>query len=689
MITSVNNGRIVNVTAIIGSNNVSVGDNIIPSKSDLAFRTTRRNGLTLTDAFGNNATILLPCFLASTSGHRITGDNTRDSEKILDGNSYTIYYKVRQVNDIDNAVIVSFGGGLNAVRRGLEFRAYYERYSVFIADGAVSQRYDLVLNINTNMKDQGVFDVICQINYDTKRVVCGVYDSDNNLIGTESDIDISGYTFNNDDNFEDFTFTSEYFVIENMKKFTGLKTLEQCQADTYRTDLQIHLANVFSAADISGNAQDFLHISITSDDIYYDNLSTWLLDYGFDRYGKLADNIRRHIPRDASGNSYAPTHAGGDPWYSSRIMAEVLGNDFFINMVDCKIRFTHAFFDRSNVTIWGASARAGYYDSSNKKDFHISELNQRTLQEWLNDGYKGRLFIHMNDNSIESRDRIILKEIFLYSTDKTGTNHKSILEYTNDAMAAILDTSGDITYSGNYVALGYLKTTKPMFTLRIDDGYDNAYDDWRSVFNGLNVNPSMNIHSELVGTTQALYTFMTWAEIRTLISEGWEITSSGKYDNDWALVWKDTVAPEVSGSKSTTNNQGIICNHLIPNKHGMDNISCAYFAHKYNYKTCHVGYDYGSVNGTNPQIIDIWNLCAMSTDLAGIYNLDQILNATEIQNCKDQIDLCVSGNRWAIFYLHAYNATISAAITEVINYAIAQGVANVTMDEALENTKYL
>ncbi len=691
MITSVNNGRIVNVTAIIGSNNVSVGDNIIPSKSDLAFRTTRRNGLTLTDGFGNNATILPKLFI-NDSGAKIYGSRTNSYERCLDGGSYTYYLKFKQVYDA-NVVsvddVVTFGGGYIAAWRGVQLRIKINKLEVYIADGSTALDHTLVDAANTNLKGQGVFDVIVNVDYPNRKLIAGVYDSDNNLVGSAADIDISSLVFNNDMNAKAIEFESEICILDNFKKFDAVKTLTQCQTDSYRNDLQIHLANLYSSADISGNSRDFAHSGFTATDIYYDNLSSWGLDYGFDRAEKYGFDTIRDIARDSDGNPYYPSLDAGALWIASKTTKEQNKDDYFHNLLDCKIRFTHSFFDRSNTTIWGASARSGYYDSGNKKDFHISELNQRTLQKWLNDGYKGRLFVHISNNSIETRDRYLLKEIFLYENDKTSTDHLTVLNYTGDSMAAIL-SGGEVTYDGDYVAIGYLKTTKPMFTIRIDDGYDNAYDDWRSVFNGLNIDPSMNIHSELVGTTESPYTFMTWTQIKTLISEGWEITSSGEYDNDWsALMLFTTLESELLGSKQTINSQGIICNHLIPNKHGIDNPSVSYLAHKNGYKTSHAGPNLYNSTGANPLIIDKFNLNAMPCDLAGDYNLDQTPNATEIQNCKDQIDLCVSGNRWGIFYLHAYGTRLRDAIIEVINYAIAQGVENVTMDEALENTKYL
>jgi hypothetical protein len=195
------------------------------------------------------------------------------------------------------------------------------------------------------------------------------------------------------------------------------------------------------------------------------------------------------------------------------------------------------------------------------------------------------------------------------------------------------------------------------------------------------------VDSQLVGTAG----YATWAELVILQSEGWEITSSGINQDDWggSGVTEAQVETGVSTSKTEIEAQGLIRNHLIPNKYGQGNLASRYFAKKYGYVTCHCGYTYGSVNGTNPQIIDKYNLCAMACDIGSDYNLADLPNATAIQNVKDQLDLCVSGNRWAIMYMHGYGVNLAAAVSDCIAYAQSIGITNVTMDEAIANSKYL
>ena len=677
------------------------GEYLVRSQSPL-LRFDSRSGSELIDSVsGETATILTPCYLR-TGATRINGDKTRNEEKVLDGEDYTIYFQFRQVVEVDPALgrdIVSFGGAKSIGRRGIEIRALNNDFSIYVGDGT-SMEYDVAVNdCNGNLLDNGFFHCIINLSFTDKELKCAVYDENYNLIGSETNRDISGYVFNSNDNCESFTIDSYEFIIDNIKKFEGIKTIIQCRNHAYVTDLQMHLANVMSAIDISGNGCDFYMIDVDLDtEKKYYQFNDIPLDYGFDLYVNIIGGIYQTVYKKATGESTEPARGIGLPYGASRLIWESEGNSI-CNLRDAKIRFTNAFFDRSDSTIWNDDCRASdYYDATNTKDFHINELNQRTLMNWLNAGYRGRLYINMNPNSVNTamggdallRDATDLIEIILFTADKTGTINKSILTYTGDIFSAVLDDYGDVTYDDDgYVALGVLKTTKPMFTIRIDDGYQNAYDDWRSFFNRLGINPTMNIHSQLVGTSNG-YDFMAWDDIKMLVSEGWEIQSTGQYDNNWNTdVTQAEHEYELYHSKTEIEIQGITCNHLVPNKHGQANMASRYFAKKYGFYTCHCGWEYGDVNGCNPQTIDKFNLCAMSGDLFGIYNLEDADNTEEIAAVKAQLDDAVTNNAWAIIYIHSWAAQLQAALDEIITYANDIGIEIMTMDKALENIAYL
>jgi len=666
------------------------------NEGDLALRFDSRSGSNLIDSIsGETATILTPCFLKKTSGI-IWGNKTGDAEKCFDGNDYTYYAQFRQVEDVGGNYIFSFGmDHLNG--RGIRALNSTDRFRIYFGDGTQQESaYLISSDMTATLKNQGVFELFMTIDATAKILYAAIYDTDGNVVGVEANEDISAFAFNGNDNDDSIFFNSDFIVFDNFKKFLGKKTLEQCQTDSYKTGLQIHLANLAGSIDISGNGNDFYNNFDPADEIVYHQMNNWLLDYGYALYYDSSMSFHRTVPNNTDMSLNEPNRTGGMPYTSDSLSWEALGGGI-CKLMDAKIRFSNAFFDRSNVTIWNDDCRAAdHYDSDNPKDFHITELNQRILMSWLNNGYRGRLYINMNPNSVVTnlggdamlRDASDLIEILLYNNDNKGINNAKILQYTGDYIAEVL-SGGQRTYDDdNYIQLGVLKTTKGMFTIRVDDGYQNAYDSWRGVFNALEINPSMNIHSQIVGTSVGGHDFMSWDNIKTLISEGWEITSSGQYDNDWNAVTQTVQEAEVADSKSDIEAEGITCNHLIPNKYGQALMSSRYFAKKHGYKTCHCGYIYGSIDGANPQTIDKYNLCAMACDLFVTYNLEDVPNTEEIAAIKAQLDLAKANNAWAIMYIHAYADGLADAITEVINYAKFIGLINTTMDGALENTSY-
>lgn len=668
-----------------------------PDISDISMWIKSRTGLTFTDEYGNDVTILVPSFLrdeGTTSS--IKGDKTRDSEKVFDGNNYTIYFQFRQVKDVNPTGtndMVSFGGGGLAARRGIELKAYFNTLVIYIADGTTRYTQNLVPLVNTNLKDQGIFNVIITIDGTNNVATCGVYDSLNNLIGSAMNQDISLFTFNNNNNYEAFIFDSEKFVVENMKKFDSIKTLSQCQQDSYRTDMQMHLPNVFSGADISGDAQDFSHSSVTIDDIYYTNITPWLLEYGYDayQYGLDPDYIRL-IARDTQGVKYIPSRDAGAIWIGSRIVFESSGSNR-MNLRDCKLRFTNAFMDRSNTTIWKNAARTGYYDTSNTKDFHISELNQKTIYDWLNDGYKGRLYVDFANNSVQNWERGILRQVFLYTTDRLGWDNIDVLSYTGDIICMVTSGKKGILDSYGYAKLGTLKTDRPMLTIRIDDGYDDIPTDWKPFFNNYNIPCIVGIHAALVGTNDT-YNFATWQQITEMNvqKENYEIACHNNYDIDYSsLEYCDSIELDMRNGKTTQDAHNIICRHYIGNRHSSSNPSVQYFAHKVGFATHMAWGTYGKegINGTNPQDLDLYRLCCMACDLGGDYNLNDTDNIQEIQNVKDQLDQAISDNAWAILFVHDYKVKVATALAEIFDYAESIGLEFYSINQALQNCRYL
>jgi len=671
-----------------------------PDSADLEFYAKTRDGNTFTDNFGNDATILTPCFLrVSDTAAAVLGNPTRSEEHLIDGNSYTCYFQLKQINDVTESGaddIVSLGGGRTSTRRGMEFRTWNGNLWFYISDGATQYSQSLVTDVNTNIKGQGVFDIFITINGTAEEVFCGVYNSAGALVGSSMTQDISAFVFNSDDNYQAIKFYSPTTIIENFKKFTALKTLVQCQTDTYRTDLQIHLPNVFAGADISGNAIDFSHLNIDATDIYYTDINAWILDYGYDwyQYGLDPDYVRT-VPYDTDGNAYIPSREAAEPWVATRIVRQAEGSAK-INAMDCAIRFTNSFFDRSNTTIWAAAARTGYYDASDPYFFHISELNQKTLYDWLNDGYRGRAYVHYSDNSIEQYDRKVLKEVFVYATDRQLTDNKEVLIYTGDLMSAVLDEQSEVTYDADdYVKLGTLMSAGPMLTIRFDDGFIDQFTEYKPFFDTYDISPLVGIHSAEVGTGN----YATWETLLAAYKDdpAYDICCHNNYDNDYStLAYVDIMEQDMIDGRDGQEAQGMTCDYHFGNRHSSSNPSIFYFSHKIGHKAhiCASDYGEGRIHGANPRVLNLYRLCAMGVDInlpAGHpYYLVPQPNTTAIANIKAEMDNVVSENEWLIIFIHTHNQDVEDGLAECLDYwETTLGESFYSMSEALDNCKYL
>jgi hypothetical protein len=660
---------------------------------------TTRSGLDLIDSISgiSKASILMPTF--NFGGARnIYGVKTRTQEHLFDGNDHTIYFQFFQHTDLTivNTKLFTLGGGTVAARRGIDIYVGSNRMRIYANDGTLQVTpYLTGTGLNALTFTGEVFQCLIQIDFANKLLIASLYNSSDVAIGTPVSQDISAFTFNTNDNYGAYEYSSSVYSIENFKKFSGLKTLSQCKDNDYVTDLQFHWAVDVAGVDVSGNALNNVLVSLGVDFVVYRKIGTYPLDKGYALY-RNANYTTYPFPRTISKKSNGDlnyfAYGANSGYYSAH---EITGSLIKLNSTDCKIRFVNAFFDRSNATIWNDTCRAASdYDAANVKDFHIENLNQKTIYSWLNDGYRGRLIIKMTPNSIVQgeggyafmRDMQTLDEIILLTTDEKGSANKKALTYTGDNIGVLsaYDAEG-------YAQIGTLKTTKGMFTIRIDDAYDDAYENWRGVFAALGVNPTTNVHSALAGTNNGTYYWMSYDRLRTLQSEGWEICSSGMYDNDWNTSVADIdIETELATSKTQIEAENLICNHLVPNKYGIARINTRYYAKKYGFKTCHAGHTYGSVNGCNPQAIDPFNLCAMALDLTdgNTYFIDKAAPTTEINAIKAQLDLALANNAWAIMYVHLSSANLITHLTTVIQYAQSIGLTNVTLEEGLTDATY-
>jgi hypothetical protein len=684
-----------------------LNQNYVPADdADLLLKFDSRAGNVLTDSLtAETATILVEEF-KSNGTNSLNGNKTRVVEHFFDGNDHTVYARIKQHTAIPGSgtqSIMKLGGTATALLRGIFIKSNNGIFRYDMSDGATTYEKNQGINCNTSVLPLEYVDLLITIDGTGKSISFTYYNPAGAALGTGTATQsLAAFNFNTNDNASAFVFDSPYFIITNFKKFSGIKTRANCIDNSYVTGLALHYPHLIGLMNTVEDANHLFSISaINSTFITYINCNSYGLDYGWDNYqqGLIdVDNTawNRYCCRKTDGTQIKPDVTGvGNAWNAFRVIGERAGGTL-CNLFPGKIRFTNAFFDRSNATIWNDSARLGYYDAANVKDFHISELNQRTLASWLNDGYRGRLYVNFNTNSIEKLDRDFLAEILLTTTDRKGNDNKAILTYTGDIIAAVLSGTAVIFDAQNYVKLGILKTTIPMLSFVIDDGYLDAYTGWRGFFATNNIKPLSGLHSNQVGQVIDGNDSMTWANIHTLVSEGWLMGNHNTEDSatDYSdVTMQATLEALLIEGKADIEAQGIDCDWYVGNRHSSNNAAIEYFAKKLGYKghcTWNV-YGEGGVIGANPAAINLFRLRRLNCDLdppVG-WDLDKASALTEIQNVKDELDLCLSENRWAIIMLHNPSANLYTNLQTIIDYAGTIGVTNVSLDEALSNIKYL
>ncbi len=664
-----------------------------PFVDDLTMWTNSREGLSMIDKSGNDVEILPAAFL-NVNGF-VYGDKTRSVERVFDEGSYTFYWKMTQVSAVEviggiDENIIQFGSA--AAGRGVNLYVDSNRMRLFVGDGVgVAVYNNFYAAYNDALLGGGVYECFLEVDFAASRLRFNIYNSAGVAQGTPVNQDISAVAFNDNDNSNRFQIIGADFAISGFKKFSALKTIAQCRTDTYVTDLQIHLPDIISGTDLSDNASHWsIPIYNTVMNGTYVPQCTWLMDYGYtvwkvpyasDDAGQVGLDLL--VPNKADGTERVRATITG---YTKQ--RNVKGNLDYLNLAYCKLRFTDNFFDRSSTIIWNAASRASeHYNASDVKTFHISELNNRTITEFLNAGYRRRFFVNITENPIEEyrggTGRALLKEILFYATDKIGTDEIDILNYTNSFFAAILDASGSIEYdAGGYVQLGYFQTTTPMITIRIDDGFPDTYTDWY---------PLLNIYSApaylpvTIGTDpdENLYG-LTWAEIKTMYDAGWDVGGQGINDDDISIYDIDDAESVIVQVKNKLEEEDMVGNHFVPNKFGHQSLEVREEALKY-FKTCHIGYTL-SPQTANPKILDMYNLSALRTDISGDFMITEEAGRALI---KAEIDDCRDENRWVILFIHEHDGDKEAGMIEILDYAVAQGLDIVTMDEALANSRYL
>lgn len=392
-----------------------------------------RSGLTMPDTIGSDDINILTPTLLSSNAHAWEGDKTRSAEKLLDGGSYTVYFKTKQVYAV-NHYLLMFGNAAGWNQRGISIYNVGNTQYIMISDGVNwSETIQSVTDLATV---GGWFEVFIEVDFATKRIRCKFYKHDGTVIGTSTNINISTYTFNANDNAVNLKFYNPGMTIADFKKFSGLKTLAQCQNNAYITDLQIYYPTIFDETDVSGNANHLTASVSWENDKYYSDKSTYLLDHGYTLYQRY-NYPDIYVPNTPAGAEVVRTIAG----YIR--MKNVPGSLISHNLTDSYLEFTgttSGIMDKSSATYFEDFTRdalmisvgtLNHYDVVNPKRWHITEINKITFNRFFKSGYRGLMFPKVTNNSHSQRN--LLTEIFSFATNKTGSDLNKVLQYTNDS----------------------------------------------------------------------------------------------------------------------------------------------------------------------------------------------------------------------------------------------------------------
>lgn len=490
------------------------------------FWASGRSGLTMPDSVGgNDVSILTPVFKGAASGS-LSGTNGA-LERVFDGGSYTIYCKIKQLSDVVGFdKMFAMGNTTSNLDKGILLHHYGSiMYVTFCNGGGVQSETSWIpSNANAVLKMGSWIELLIQIDGVGKTITAKLINQATQVgIGVDKNIDISSWTLTESDNNSGIKFSSSNFASADFKKFTGIKTLAQCQDSSYVTDIQIYYPTLIDGTDVSGNAHHLTRTSITEANKYYSNISTYNLDYGYSLYRSTYKQLSPatpnfediYVPNNTSGVAIARTLNDDIPNARLKVF-ECQGSLTKHNMADSLLDIPVASWDRDDATIYEDVVRTSiYYDAVNPHRWHISELDYILFSQRCKTSNKGLNFFKVSDNSFATHERKYIDELFSFDTDKTGNNLHKILTYTKDQQkidASILEYC-DASVENSILREVRTKAGMPKVEFYWGDGTKNDQapaDTFGHVYSGVLTYPIYIINPEsievlYVGTNLGIY----------------------------------------------------------------------------------------------------------------------------------------------------------------------------------------
>lgn len=408
--------------------------------ADLKYVARGRSRLTMPGLNGNNINILTPALRGEATSDVQTSGGVL--ERIFDGNSYTIYFKVKQLLDTHTGMFELFDfGNSSGAQRGMLIYTYAGHLYTTFSDGILYDEAIQIDAVNTVLGSSDWVEVFIEIDFPLKQARCSMYKySDGTSIGINRNADISTFTFVNSDNWKALIFGTPCFAHLDFKKFLGLKSLSQCRDSSYVTDIQIYYPTLWDGTDVSGNAHHFKG-TMRPTSKYYTNISTYCLDYGYTQWRSNTHYLGiayedRQIPNKPDGTPIVRIGLKDISGFNLYNIGNHTGSLNYHNLSDSLLDIPYISWNKNSITIFENVVRTrGYFDISHPFRWHIFELDYLIYSQTCKINNRGLNFFKITNNSFATEDRLLLKEIFSYNVNKTGNYLTRILTYTGDQQA--------------------------------------------------------------------------------------------------------------------------------------------------------------------------------------------------------------------------------------------------------------
>ena len=242
--------------------------------------------------------------------------------------------------------------------------------------------------------------------------------------------------------------------------------------------------------------------------------------------------------------------------------------------------------------------------------------------------------------------------------------------------AAAFVSTNDASYisSNSIGALEFRAASRSptgLVTFVFDDGYASVYTYLKPVFDSLSAVACESIVSDWVGSTVPDgIQKMTWSELRTLQSNGWEIVAHSRTHADFSTSSVSRIQFELGDKEIAATNGITMKNFVWP--YGYYNQTSANEVWK----------KYRSARGATGNLLDLNGNVLNTYNLAAAYLNDY--SETNITNLHNTILSAKTNNQWMIIYTHSGDTPTAVVVSNLIVWIQGHNIQIVTINEALD-----